>query len=388
MPEFGFVGQAYEAASITQDDQSCINWYPEVDSEKQQGERGVVALYPTPGLVTRCQPTYGEVRGLHVIPGGAVFYAVISDKLFEVDAYYNCTQVASGIAGTGPVWTADNGSSLYITTGALRYAYTLGTGTFAQKTDGAFTGGGTCDEVDNYFVYNNPGTNQWGCSDVSSVNSGALNVGQKIGASDNIVNVFADHRNVLLIGERTSEKWYDAGSFPFPFQLIPGSSMQHGCIAPASIARLGEGVAFLAQDDRGVATVVQWGAALSAPQRISTFAIENAIQQYDVTNDAVAYSYTQSGHEFYVLSFPTADITWCYDIATNMWHRRAWRDSNNVYHRHRTQCAQSFQGQVIAGDWENGKIYNLSQSTYTDDGDILPCVRRCKHLTKIGRAHV
>ena len=50
MPDFGFVGAAYTAPSITQDAQECINWRPEVDPTKQQGERGVVALYPTPGL--------------------------------------------------------------------------------------------------------------------------------------------------------------------------------------------------------------------------------------------------------------------------------------------------------------------------------------------------
>ena len=53
MPDFGFVGASYEAPSIYQDAQECINWYPEVDPTKQPGERGVVALYPTPGLVSQ-----------------------------------------------------------------------------------------------------------------------------------------------------------------------------------------------------------------------------------------------------------------------------------------------------------------------------------------------
>ncbi len=47
MPDFGFVGAAYEAPSITQDAQECINFYPEIDPTKAQGERGIVALYPT-----------------------------------------------------------------------------------------------------------------------------------------------------------------------------------------------------------------------------------------------------------------------------------------------------------------------------------------------------
>jgi hypothetical protein len=50
MADFGFVGPSYEAPSIYQDAQECINFVPEIDPLKQQGERGVVALYPTPGL--------------------------------------------------------------------------------------------------------------------------------------------------------------------------------------------------------------------------------------------------------------------------------------------------------------------------------------------------
>jgi hypothetical protein len=31
MPDFGFVGASYEAPSIYQDAQECINFYPEID---------------------------------------------------------------------------------------------------------------------------------------------------------------------------------------------------------------------------------------------------------------------------------------------------------------------------------------------------------------------
>jgi hypothetical protein len=71
MADFGFVGGAYEAPSIYQDAQELINWYCEIDSEKKEAayvqalnidvDRGVVALYPTPGytvVLTLC--TNGE----------------------------------------------------------------------------------------------------------------------------------------------------------------------------------------------------------------------------------------------------------------------------------------------------------------------------------------
>jgi hypothetical protein len=71
MADFGFVGASYTAPSIYQDDQECINWRPEVDPTKAQGERGVVALYPTPGLtyLTNLQPN-APVRGLRTFSSG------------------------------------------------------------------------------------------------------------------------------------------------------------------------------------------------------------------------------------------------------------------------------------------------------------------------------
>jgi hypothetical protein len=71
MPDFGFVGAAYEAPSITQDAQECINFYPEIDPTKPQGDRGVIALYPTPGLETvAIFPNQEEVRGIRTLSGG------------------------------------------------------------------------------------------------------------------------------------------------------------------------------------------------------------------------------------------------------------------------------------------------------------------------------
>lgn len=393
MSDFGFIGGAYQAASITQDDQELINWYPEVDPTKAAEDnpttpgtetgRGVIALYPTPGLDVLIESFPArEVRGFHVLPGGATLLAVVGGSLYSITTRYVATLVGALSSSVGRVYITDNGVAAYITDGNNRYSYIWGTSTFAVVSDGAFNGADVCDEVDNFIIYNRPGTNQWGCTNVGAVTSGGTNLGAKLGYSDNIVSIIADHRQVLILGEVYSERWVNVGSFPFPFAIIPGSSIQHGLQAANSVARLGEGIAYLASDTRGNATVVMWGASMPSPQRISTFAVENAIQSYSTTDDAIAYSYAQSGHEFYVLTFPTADVTWSFDIATGYWHKRAWRDPNTgIYHRHRSNCAAVFNGQVIVGDYENGKIYAFSQTKYTDDGDPLPCVRRCRHLT-------
>src|SRR5665647_2306187 len=103
MADFGFVGGAYAAASPTQDCQQTINWYPEIDSDKQlypggsqkmdemQGDRGVIALYPCPGTVALAQLLGGEVRGLHVLPGGLIMLAACGENLYSVTTAYALT---------------------------------------------------------------------------------------------------------------------------------------------------------------------------------------------------------------------------------------------------------------------------------------------------------
>ena len=388
MPDFSFVGAAYEAASPTQDTQTCINWFPETDPTKKDDNpftpdgRGVIALYPCPGTTTVAElAAAAEVRGLNVIPGGALMFVACGNKFYSVDRNYFAIEVGTLLTSSGQVSISNNGVAAYITDGLFRYYYDWNAGTFANIADGPFTDGGVCTELDNIIVYNRPGTNQFGCTNAGDVTSNPLNLGQKIGGADNIVAVVADHRQIIILGELESERWVNVGTFPFTFAVIPGTSMQHGLHAKNSVARLGEGLAFLGMDDRGQATVVMWGAAIPSPVRISTYAIENAIQSYSVTSDAIAYSYAQAGHEFYVLTFPTQDVTWCFDLSSGLWHRRAWRDANNVYHRHRSNCAVLFNGQTIVGDYQNGLLYEFSLTDFTDNGDPIPCVRRCPHLT-------
>lgn len=387
MAEIGFVGPEYVAASRTQDSQECLNWFIEIDPNKADDnpetphDRGHMALYPCPGTVPVLELAPAEWRCLHILPGGETMLGVRANTLYSIDSSYNETAVGTLNTYAGIVGIANNGTSAYLVDGPYRYSYTWATNTFAQISDGAFDGATSVDIIDNFLIYNRPDTNQWGCTDAGDTISNALNLGSMTGSSGNIVAVIADHRQVLVLGEQYSERHTNVGTAPWPFAVLAGSSIQHGCAAKYSVARLGEGVAFLAADTRGNVTVIMWGATLSQPQRISTFAVEQAIQKYSVTSDAIGYTYSQAGHEFYMLTFPTQNATWCYDLASGFWHKRAWRDPLNAYHRHRSNCCAVFGDDTVVGDFENGKLYELSLEEFTDDGEPLPCVRRCRHLT-------
>jgi hypothetical protein len=249
--------------------------------------------------------------------------------------------------------------------------------TVIPSNDGAFSGGTTVDIVDNYFVYSRPSSQQWGASDALSPVSQALSFASKDGAPDNLVALIVDHREVYLLGEASSEVWVDVGAFPFPFQRIPGTSTQHGIAAQFSVSRLGDSFAYVSRNLRGQGQIMMMQGY--KPTRISTHAVEySLVNQY--IDDAIAWTYQLEGHEVYVVSFPTINLTWAYDIASGMWHKWLYTDTTGTYSRHRGNCCAEFQGMVLVGDYANGKIYELDKFNYTDDGVNVRRLRRAPHL--------
>jgi hypothetical protein len=107
---------------------------------------------------------------------------------------------------------------------------------------------------------------------------------------------------------------------------------------------------------------------------VSTHAIEWQIQQYENMTDAIAYTYQQDGHAFYVLIFPSANTTWVFDVATSMWHERA-AFVNGDFTRHRSNCQMSYNGSVVVGDHELGNIYAFDLDVFTDDGAVQKWLR-------------
>jgi len=174
MPDFGFVGASYEAPSIYQDAQECINFFCEIDPTKQQGARGVVAMYPTPGLVKVAQLLTAEVRALHTLSNENYFLAVAGNRVYKVDASYTVTQIGTLGTNTGQVSISDNvtnnGMTAYIVDGLNRYTWVESTNTFATLSgaDGPWQGATVVDSIDGYNIYNQPNTFNWACTDLNS----------------------------------------------------------------------------------------------------------------------------------------------------------------------------------------------------------------------------
>ena len=186
---------------------------------------------------------------------------------------------------------------------------------------------------------------------------------------------------MFLLGEFTAEMWTDVGNvipgiISFPFQRVTGTSVQHGIAAPFSVARFGEQFAFVSQDSRGQNIIgVMQGYSF---KRISTHAVEQTLMNQYIA-DAVAYTYQLDGHEFYVVTFPTINITWVFDLNSEMWHKWLSWDGTQ-FNRHRSNCGAIFNNVYLVGDYQNGQIYQLDNAVYTEAGNTIRRLRRCPHL--------
>jgi hypothetical protein len=278
----------------------------------------------------------------------------------------------SGGAGTYTVSASQTVSSTTI------YALNW---TVLPANDGPFEGGGTVDITDNYFVYNKPDSQLWAASDLLSPITDPLSFASKDGSPDDLVSIIVDRREVYLLGEMSSEVWINSGAVPFPFTRIPGTSTQQGIAAQYSMSRMGNSFAYVSKNNRGEAMVVRMNGYF--PERISTHAVETTLVNQNVAN-AIAWTYQLEGHEVYVVTFPSIGdngLTWAYDNTTGLWHKWLYRNNQNEFERHRGNCCAFFNQQVLVGDYQNGKIYQLGRNFYTDDGQTIRRIRRAPHIT-------
>lgn len=374
---------AYQARSLSADAQRCINLYPEKNPDDAPFP---FSHYPTPGLSVLATPPAGPGRGLYTASNGDL-YAVVGSTLYWVDSAWTHHALGSltapGAAPSTPVSMADNGLVLAVVDGsASGYSVTLaGRSWNGAIADAAFYGADRVDFVDTYFLFNRPGTAQFYVSPSNWAPGTAFNalwIAGKTGATDPLAGLVCLHLEPWLIGTQTTEVWSDAGAADFPFQRMPGVFVEHGCAAKGSIAKQDLSVYWLGQDRQGRCLVLE-GARYQA-RRISTHALEAAIAAYPSVSDAVGFTYQQQGHVFYVLSFPSADTTWVWDAATELWHQRAWLDGQGGLRRHRAaSCAQAY-GRTVCQDWETGRLYALDPGAFTDAGQPILRLRSFPHL--------
>lgn len=370
------LGSSYVARSVNAADSRMVNLYPEAIPEGGK-EAGFLTRAPGLRLLTTIDEALGAgyVRGLWQFNGYA--YAVRGPKLYKIAPNWTWTQIGT-VSGTGPVSMADNGTQLFVACNPRSYIYNSVTDQFAEITDIDFPGAVTVGYLDGYFVFNEPNSQRlWITQLLDGLSIDPLDFASAEGSPDGLVSLIVDHRELWLFGTNSVEVWYNSGDADFPLTRIQGAYNEIGCIAPYSVAKMDNSVFWLGADARGRGMVYRANGYQG--QRVSTHAVEWQIQQYPTLSDAVAYTYQQDGHSFYVINFSDADTTWVYDAATNLWHERA-SFVEGLFRRHWGNCQVSFSDEVAVGDYQNGNLYAFDMDYHTDNGQVQKWLRSWRAL--------
>ena len=370
------LGSAYVARSINAADNRMVNLFPEIVPE---AGKEPAFLNRAPGLNFLQTVGTGPIRGLWAHQtNGSDFYVVSGNEFYQLTGLNATPTLLGTVAGTGPVSIADNGTQLFIAANGPSYIYNEVTNVFAPISDPDFPGAVTVAYLDGYFVFNQPNSQFiWVSQLLDGTSVDPLDFASAEGSPDGVVGLIADHRELWVFGTDSVEVWYDSGAADFPLQRIQGAFNEIGCVSAYTIAKMDNGLFWLGTDARGQGIVYRANGYTGV--RISTHAIEYAIAQYGNISDAIAYTYQQEGHAFYVLTFPSGNATWVYDVATQAWHERAGFD-DGAFMRHRSNCQCNFGGNIIVGDFANGNIYTFDLDVYADNGQIQKWLRSWRAL--------
>lgn len=361
MPVIPFATNSYRSRSLPISAQRAVNCYAEKEPPDAKTQ---VAVFGAPGLVTFAACGTGPVRGFNFMNG--ILYVVSGGRFYSVTSAGVVTDLGGTITGTNFVSMANNGTQVCIVNGTTGYIWSSLSG-FQVITDPNFHAAVSVAFYDNYFVFDWAGSNKFFNSNSLD---GTTYTGTDFGAaevsSDYVLSVVNQQENLLIFGQTTIETWYDAGAINFPFARVNGGTIERGCAAALTPIKEDNSVFFLGND------LVFYRLSGTALQRVSTHAIEQAFAGYTTVSDAYTFSYTFEGHKFINLVFPTANASWVYDIATDMWHERdSWDINNRNYGRWRGNCAITAFGKVLIGDAYSGTIGYLDSGTFTEFGNTM-----------------
>lgn len=317
--------------------------------------RSPVLLTRAPGITSWTTVGSGSIQAMHSALGS--LYVVSGSELYEVDS--NKTATLLGNIGSPNNIDIDSNASSVVVVNEPNAYYWDGT-TFGQITDTDFTsrGAGDVEFVDNYLLFREPDSGRFFGADLGSATAfDALSFATAEAHPDELNGMRADHRQLILTGEKSVEIYENTGAAGFPFERAINGYVEQGCLNGKTLAKIDNTVYWLADDY----TVRKLDGV--TPIRVSTHAIEQKI--FDTTTaTGKAFTYSQDGHLFYVLSF--AEGTFIYDATTNEWHeRQTYGESlwNLRFH------AQAF-GLELVGDSTSNKIGKIDPEGYDEFGSI------------------
>ena len=191
------------------------------------------------------------------------------------------------------------------------------------------------------------------------------------GSPDPLLALKVGWREIVLIGEHSTEIWYNQGA-DVPFARLEGSFIEQGCAAKHSITLADNTWIWLNHDRQVIRLEGRTPKVLSGP-------VEEYLRWFTRVDDAIG---TVVDH-FYLLSFPWADYTLVYDLKIGAWYVWSkWEPEKSWYNRFLGQLGvyvPEWNAHVVAGR-RGGQVYVMDKGLMTDNGELIRLCYRSAHF--------
>lgn len=356
-----------------------VNAFAETIGKQGKVTFGLYAVDGLQGFAAITGITTGIREAIEV--DGAI-YAVAGTQLWKLQSNGVVTSLGSmSISATAPVYMGRNRRAtpdIGIVCDGVMYVYR--SPTLSQVVDADLLAPLSLTVVDGIFVIGTA-NNKWQAGEIDDAFAwDPLSFERADASPDAVVRVFSRQNEALIFGEQTCEFWANAGTADAT-GFARSSVMDLGCLAPNSVARLDQTIAWVAHD-RTVRLLEGYSG-----KRISTPAVERDIETLADKTAIRAASWTREGHSYYQIS--SDSWTWIYDSVYG-W---ANRESHNAKRWRVATVTEAF-GKVICGDRDSPNFYEMSQSFKDEAGDplvmsvTLPPVVAFPHPITVHGVHV
>lgn len=175
--------------------------------------------------------------------------------------------------------------------------------------------------------------------------------------------------NIVTFNSLTTEFFYDAGnSTDSPLDVVPGYLSNIGCPVGTSVVGFENTVVWVGQSDtEGTGVYLLSG---TTPLRVSTPSISKFLDNQNLTSMR-AWAVKQNGHNWYVLTLHTQNLTFVFDIDEKAWY--TWTSfSNGQENYFKAAYFTAVPGygtynSFVLGD-DDGSLSYFSSSYYSDNG--------------------
>lgn len=332
-----------------------------VESVTSGNPKVKVWAYRRPRLTVFARLPGAPVRALYSLDGRC--FAVVGENFVEVFASQNFTAYGTVAVDANQATIVSNGAGhqLFIVSGGSGYIFDTDANTFEPIVASGFVDSAPWlmgDFLNSYFLAlkTNSRHFQWSAL-LDGMDWAAIDFGEVSQTPDIIRKLLVSHGNIYLFGSQNTAVWWNPAQGNTVFEPIPDAKINMGIAGPWAGCRIDNTIYWLAENADGGRMVMKFDGF--TPIRVSDHAMEFYLNSLSRVNDAIAWTYQEEGHTFFLLYCPVADCTLVFDISSQTWTKWDLWDPNvlatypylGVNH---TYCFNTH----LVGDRQSGSLYS------------------------------